>query len=326
MPWLKGGDNAATYPKIMQIAGFKGVDPDVIVNEAFGWLTRCMLQCAGHMTDYHVDVGTARMLGGRRTDALVALCKRAGVLWEVRLDKIKMFRVIDDPEFMHMRLRAEIEAERQRQRDNDDPALGVPVTLRDGDNCRYCGVLVQWRGRTSNRIRTLDHREGLDEPATADTLVVACLSCNSGRQLSPQWDDDHPLRPPPAVPLYGRWATKLLNENGHPEVQQNVGTRERPAPASGADPAPRQGVRPATTPGDDTAQPHAEVSSEVTSKSLPSPIETTSLGSGRDGTARVGSGQGGVGPGPGGAGPGRQVPSRRRRGRRGGRRRSRGEG
>lgn len=311
MPWLKSGDNAATYPKVMQIAGFRGVDPDTIVNEVFGWLTRCMLQGAGHTTDYLLDVGTAYMLGGRRTDVLVALCKRAKLLEEVKVDAIKQYKLIEDPEFMHMRLKAEIDAERQRQRDNSNPALTVPITLRDGDNCRYCGVLTQWRGRGSARTRTIDHREGLEQPATVESLVVACWSCNSARQLNPQWDDDHPLRPAPATPLFGQWAAKFLTENGYP-TEQNVGPRadERPAPAPGADPAPQR-VRPATAAGDDPARDASPVS-KSTSHSLPSPMESGSSGSGR------------VGPGLGSAASGAATtaasPDRaRRRGRRGGR-------
>lgn len=315
MPWLKSGDNAATYPKVMQIAGFRGVDPDSIVNEVFGWLTRCMLQGAGHTTDYLLDVGTAYMLGGPRTDALVALCKRARLLTEVRVGGIKTYRLIADPEFMHMRLKAEVDAERQRQQDNDDPALVVPVTLRDGDNCRYCGVFTQWMGRTSNRTRTLDHRNGLGVPATVATLVVACKRCNSARMLNPQWDADHPLRPVPDQPQWGWRAAEYLTENGYP-TQQNAGP-ERPAPAPGADPAP-DGVRPATAAGDDTAQP-AALAPEVTSKSLPRGIRMSSTGSGRDGPGVVGPG-----PGLGGAWSAAAPPPGRRRGRRGGRR-GRGE-
>ncbi|NCT90240.1 hypothetical protein GXB85_04635 [Cellulomonas sp. APG4] len=313
MPWLKSGDNAATYPKVMQIAGFRGVDPQTVVNEVFGWLARCMLQCAGHTTDYHLDVGTAYMLGGPRTDALVALCKRAGLLSEVKLDGIKAYKLIEDPEFMHMRLKAEIDAERQRQRDNSNPALTVPVTLRDGDNCRYCGVLTQWRGKTSARTRTLDHREGLGEPATVDTLVVACMRCNSSRQLNPQWDEDHPLRPAPATPLWGVWAADYLTKHGYPtEPNVDLEQQQRPAPAPGADPAPQR-VRPATAPGDDPAQRPAK----STSNSLPSPIRTSSLGSGRDGSGLGSDGSGGAGSG--------ARPSRRR-GRRGGRSRTTARG
>lgn len=315
MPWLKGGDNAATYPKVMQIAGFKDVDPDVVVNEVFGWLTRCMLQGAGHTTDYHLDVGTAYMLGGRRTDALVALCKKARLLTEVKLDGIRTFKLIEDPEFMHMRLKAEIDAERQRLRDLGNPALTVPVLQRDGDHCRYCGVLTQWRGKTSSRTRTLDHRHGLGEPATIDTLVVACMGCNSSRQIDPCWDDEHPLRPPPERPIFGRWAAEYLTEHGFPTLPNVTKPAGRPAPAPGADPAPLLGVRSATGPGDDTA-----AAAKSTSKSLPSPMETDSPGSGRVGHGS-GPGEGQGGSGQDRAGQDRGGGARRRRGRRGGRRR-----
>ena len=51
MPWARLGDNAATYPKLMQIAGYRGAD-DRAVNEVRGWLLACATQSAGHLTDY----------------------------------------------------------------------------------------------------------------------------------------------------------------------------------------------------------------------------------------------------------------------------------
>ena len=123
-------------------------------------------------------------------------------------------------EVAHMRLKAEIESERQRRRDNTDPALTVPVTLRDGDQCRYCGVLTKWRGRVSGRTRTLDHLldrvDGLGGTTSVDNVVVACVRCSSARQTIPRWDDDHPLRAVPSAPIYGRWAARFLTEYGYP--------------------------------------------------------------------------------------------------------------
>ena len=214
MPWARLGDNSATYPKLMMIAGFPGAD-ERAVNEVRGWLLACATQSAGHMTDYVIDFGTAALFGAGRTKKLIAWCVKAGLLTPTRVAGSAAWIIINDPEFIHIRTRAEVEWDRQRRSDLRNPGLTVPVRLRDGDNCRYCGVQVQWRGQKTNRSAELDHREP-GEPGTVETLVVACRSCNGSRQDNPQWDDDHPLRPPPAAPSYGATTARFLTENGYP--------------------------------------------------------------------------------------------------------------
>ena len=150
MPWLRGGDNAATYPALMQLQGRRDAD-DRTVNEVFGFLMRCAFQSAAHMTDYILDAGTAHMIGGARTTDLIKLCTAAKVLTPFKSDGLQFWTLIADPEFIHMRLRAEIEWERIQRNDTKKTALTVPVRRRDGDNCRWCGLLVMWRGQRSSR-------------------------------------------------------------------------------------------------------------------------------------------------------------------------------
>lgn len=336
MPWTRTGDNAATYPKLMAVMGQADAD-ERIVNEVAGWLFRCAFQSAAHMTDYVIDVGTAFMLGGTRTQTLVALATRAGLITPTTADGVQAFKIIEDPEFIHIRLRKEVEWERQQRKDTRDPRLKAPVMYRDGDNCRYCGVGVQWLGQRTNRSATLDHVQP-GEAGTVDTMVVACQGCNGARQDNPQWDADNPLRPAPgqpgaylAAPNYGRYAVKYLTQHGY-AVEQTYGSSERPATAPATDPAPRQGVRPSAA-ADAVAAPDApRVDEESAKESAPSTDEMTLTGSGRDGTGRVGTGQGGSGrdgTGTDGSRPRAGAPPRTRpqqtkkkprRGRRGGRR------
>ncbi len=348
MPWIRSGDNAATYPALMRTAGDRRAD-ERTVNEVAGFVFRCAFQSGAHMTDYVIDAGTAYMIGGARTDELLRLCVKSG-LFEATTDRgMRSWKLLEDPEFIHIRLRKEVEWERQQRNDTRDPALKVPVLRRDGDQCRWCGVVVQWRGRTTKRTGTLDHLEP-GQPGTPATMVVACKGCNSARQDNPQWQDDHPLRAAPAAPLYGPLTAEYLTDNGYPTeattgaqvAQQQAQTRRasadpapsgvRPAspssdavaratfaklqqlrtrPAS-ADPAP-SGVRPASPVSDASAQPATvppEVAQESGDKSPPGSDRTTPAGSGRDGS---GSGVGEVG-----LGEGSGVGERRgRRGRRG---------
>lgn len=310
MPWMRTGDNAATYPPLMSVMGAPGAD-ERLVNEVAGWLWRLGTQSAGHMTDYRVDVGTAHLFGGARTEFLLRVATRAGLLTKIKTDQGVAYLIVDDPEFMHIRLRKEIEWERQQRKDTRDPRLRAPVLRRDGDNCRWCGIGVMWRGQTSNRSGTLDHLTP-GQAGTVATMVVACKGCNGSRQDNPQWDDDHELIDPPTAPNYGATTAAYLTQHGYP-TEANYGAHRAPATAPGAGTAPTPGVRPATERG--AVSDHAAATRsprESAGDSSGSSVETTLPGSGRVGTGVASPGSGGA------REPGQ--PPRRRRGRRGGRR------
>jgi hypothetical protein len=341
MPWTRTGDNAATYPALMQLQGAPGAD-ERTVNEVFGFLMRCAFQSAAHMTDYVLDAGTTYMVGGARTAELIKLCVRADVLTPIKQNGLKAWRLIADPEFIHIRLRAEIEWERQQRKDTANPALTVPVRRRDGDNCRWCGVLVQWRGQRSTRTGTLDHQYP-GKPGTPDTMFVACLGCNSGRKDNIDlWADNHTMRPEPHTPNYGKWTAKLLTDNGYPTTP-NIHSDDAPALAAAADTAPPRPAAPSTTATALAAAPvsPAPVASDpqrpetwappspgvppgLVTESTPEVEETGLPGSGRDGSGTS------SGTSPGLAVPPPVVPApsptskpKRRRGSRGGRSRTR---
>lgn len=313
MPWVRFGDNAATYPKLLMIAGLPGADGRA-VNEVFGWLARLATQSGGHTTDYVIDIGTASLFGGSRTAKLIGWCCATGLLTPLGADEngLERWMLIDDPEFIHIRTKAELEWERQRAADNANLQLIVPVRLRDGDQCRYCGHLVQWMGRKSKRSAEYDHRSPGVPARTPDDLVVACRSCNGARQdNAADWDATHPLRPVPTAPRYGAVSALFLTNNGHP-TEANVepaatSTSSADTAAEQARPAAqRQAPEPPTTHGTTP-----ESAGKSTSKSGPGSGETGLSGSGRDGSGPVRPGQGQPGAGPGSG--------RRRRGRRGGR-------
>ena len=212
MAWLKAGDNAATYPAVMRLDADPSAE-DWTLNEAFGFLVRCALQSAGHMTDYRIDFGTAKLLGNGRHDELMTALERAGLVTSRGRGRAREWTILADPEFLHIRLRDEIEFERQRKRDASNPELTVPVRRRDGDSCRYCGLVVSWTDRKSDRAATYDHREP-GRPATYETYVVACKGCNSARKDDPAADEARPLLPPPPVPYYSPGTRKWLEGHG----------------------------------------------------------------------------------------------------------------
>jgi hypothetical protein len=209
-------------------------------------------QSAAHMTDYIVDAGTVAMVGGANVDQLVKFCVKVGLLTKIRQGAFTAYKLVDDPEFIHIRLASEVEWERQQRADTSDLRLSVPVRARDGDLCRYCGLMVQWRGRTSTRKGTLDHLVP-GEAATVATMVVACKGCNSElRDLAGQERDT--LTAPPSEPFYSPFTAAWLTKNGRPTApteapEQRPGNTPDPAlaPADDSDPAPAGPRAPAAT-------------------------------------------------------------------------------
>lgn len=217
MAWVRWGDGSAMHPLLLTVLEHPECD-DRLVNEVHGFVSRCAAQSGQHSTDYVVTRGTAiQVAGPTRIEILTAVCLFAGLFTEVLVADdgrtvIGYKLVDDDPEFLHLRLKKEIEWERQRKADASRPNLIVPVRLRDGDSCRWCGRIVDWNDRKSGRAGTYDHIKPGEE-ATFDTYVVCCKACNSSRG-----DGEHPqgvtaLLDPPAEPYFSRYTVKWLTEN-----------------------------------------------------------------------------------------------------------------
>jgi hypothetical protein len=294
VPWLRAGDTAATHPIVLRAA--VGGD-DRTVNEVFGFVVRCALQASAHMTDYFVDEGTAWMIGGQHTKRLAGAAAAAGYWTPVEKGGHPGWQLVDDDTFIHMRMRAEVEWDRQRGKDASNPQLVVPVRLRDGDVCRYCGRTVNWWDRKGTRGGTYDHREP-GKPATVDTYVVACRGCNSGRKDHDDADAQHPLLPAPERPYYTERSAAWLNSHGH-------------------DVTPGPPLAPGSIPPN--AAPRGPASSETSSTAQASPSPDLQIRADVEGRESGFAGSGRVGPGQVGSGADPPTSGRKRR-RRGGRR------
>jgi hypothetical protein len=188
---------------------------DRLVNEVMGFVNRCACQAGAHLTDYVVSRGTAIAVAGpTRVDAMLAACLAVGLMTETdNGDGRRAYKLADDDhEFLHLRLRAEVEFEQQRKRDNNNQSLIVPVRIRDGDACRWCGVVVDWVARRSARAATYDHLIP-GEPGTYDTYVVACNHCNSSRKNGDKPRGAGDLLAPPEQPYYSNHTIRWLTDN-----------------------------------------------------------------------------------------------------------------
>jgi len=170
----------------------------------------CATHSAGQGTDYVVSDGTVAAMA-RSSDwrLLARLAARAGY-WQRLADDTGWLLVDDAEHLFHIRLKAEVQWERDRKSDVANPKWTVPVRLRDGDGCRYCGNIVNWLDRHA-RGGTYDHRIPGQRAETIDDLVVACRTCNSRRADNP---NALPLLPPPRVPYYGAESVAFLAKAG----------------------------------------------------------------------------------------------------------------
>jgi hypothetical protein len=347
MPWLKVGDESSDYPKLMEVAGLEGADGRS-VNEVRGWLDACAAWSAKHLTDYVVDLGTALMYGHGNGPQVIDFAVAVNLVEWIQVDGVRKLRIVEDDDFINIRLKADVEHDRQQNNETRDHNLKGPVLLRDGDNCRWCGKGVHWPGRPTKYKGTLDHlHPGSTEEATPDTLVVSCMSCNSSRQADDtgSWDSWHKLLPVPDHPHYGTWSTKYLTDRGLLPAEAS----ERTTPA-GPTNAPDTPQRDALAGGDGDPGGAVPVESRGASAGIPaevdpgtpdqgasagssaggpgvadsgrvgieSPVRASANGDlpGREGTGRVRSGRdgsGGGGSGPQASPPGRKRKKKRRR-------------
>lgn len=309
MPWLRIGDNAATYHALMNIAVLPDAD-DRLLNEVFGWLVRCASSSAGHLTDYIVEAGIALNLAGSREryDTLVAAASRVGLIEILPDESVPAYRIVEDSDFIHMRTKAAVKHERQRQKDRRTPELTSRVRARDGDCCRYCGVVVNWHDRVGARRGTYDH--GVPgQAATVETYFVCCGSCNESMSDGPRFA----RLDAPALPYYTTETLQLLEKHG---LKPPAGTYVTEPPAQPARPGPTHTSDPSNGDPDGTWR-----ATQVR------PDREGDVWSGRDGSGRDGPGRagpGGAGPARVGAGAARPAGPRRRarrgRGSRGGNR------
>ena len=313
MSWLKSSDASHSHPAVFQALEHDRAD-DRTVNELFGCMSRCAAYVAAFEGDYVIRMGPFKQIAGMsRWELLADQAVSAGYASRVELeDGTEALRLVEDEELFHMIPRSARDWANQRNRDARNIALTAPVRLRDGDGCRWCGVIVNWRDRKSARGGTYDHLIP-GKAGTVETLVVACKTCNSARQDDiASWEKE--LLPIPSKPYYTAQSAAWLAAHGE-HVEANDGARktrprasakdngtrtaahsqETPAPAvepSEQRPAPAPEPTASQAPGDDPADPgRSDQMSAIADLDL----------SGRDGAGRAGPGRAG----PGRAGPGR---------------------
>lgn len=264
MSFLRVGDTFAYDPRTLHPLEDPEAD-ERTVDEVAGFSVRLASQSGAHEleeTDIRVTRAMARSLAGsnERLDHLMRYLVAARV-WE---PDGTGWKLVNDPNYLHLLPQEEIDRARIRGADARNPRLWALALLRDGDNCRACGRRVQWSDRKSVTGGTWQHVNIENQPTQPDEFVVYCYGCQN--------DPMAQLQAPPAEPYYsartkdrikkllGRWPTKAeIAEyvNGQRTLPGNATAKKRAgkgsAAATGLRPDPERvsgGLRPG---GEDAA-------------------------------------------------------------------------
>ena len=159
-----------------------------------------------------------------------------------------------------------------------DDTLRSLICQRDRNQCRYCGVRVNWRARRGAESGTYDHVDP-DGENTLENVVVACRQCNGRKGERTPDEAGMPLLPVPGayVPDLAVSGPDLAGDKPGPE------TGQEPADPGSAGHRPSRAPRTRGGTGQNRAEPE--------------------LGRDLAGSGRNDTGDGPEGAGPGGAGP-----------------------
>lgn len=177
MTWAKMDDRYDDNPKVRRAWRLSGV--------AVALHVHAITYSARHQTDGLVPIDwieerfdIAKLKPREREKALATLVE------------CKLFDVVDDThyavhDFLDYNPSKEL-VEREREWDRRrkelfrDPDLVEAIRARDGDRCRYCGTLVNWKDRRGRTGGTYDHVTPRG-PNSLDNVVVACRYCNMAK-------------------------------------------------------------------------------------------------------------------------------------------------
>lgn len=189
MPWGRIDDTFYDHPKLERLGKHRLA--------AIGLHALALSWCNRWLTDGVIPASRVRWFGGTtgQTSALV----EAG-MWETAEGG---FRIHDFLEYNQSKaaVLADREIARRRSAMNANPALAKTIRERDGDECRYCGRLVNWRNRRGDDGGTYDHIVPIVAGGSdaAENLVVCCRACNIRKGPRTPDQAGMAIRPAPVV-------------------------------------------------------------------------------------------------------------------------------
>lgn len=211
MTWIRLGDTFNQAPEVLAGLELERASQDpyfaLIIK---GAITSLYSWSAQYSTDYKVTRGAMLALFGYSiADEIIDYLTKIGVIVGVQDGQ---YVLLEREDFFHLIKTTDKAKKTKHRADLNRGSLMVPVLLRDGDHCRYCGEQVIWKDTKSERGGTIDHRDGWEADATPDNVVVACRACNGARKDSPDADKLTPLLDAPERPAYGDYIMDKLKK------------------------------------------------------------------------------------------------------------------
>ncbi|WP_237223548.1 HNH endonuclease [Rothia nasimurium] len=243
---MKWSDTSSDHPSFARLYNLPYWTP-ALRRELTGFLFHCASHSAQHFTDYFIEEGVVKREGGLEPDSekvfeqnwerLADAALKVGFFTGVYKNEEGQtaYKLIEDSnDFVHIIRKDEAEWNKGRDRDLNDPILRGKVRLRDGDQCRWCGLVVNFDARNTGRAGTYDHVNSM-VVANGDPskMVVSCRGCNQTRGNGKHWDK--PLRPAPVNPYYSESTVETLKKWGfhvNPTTPPIFDEEVEPAPSS----------------------------------------------------------------------------------------------
>jgi hypothetical protein len=176
MAWIESHQQLGRHPKMVRLAArVRACRPQVIGHLHYLWW-------------WAVDFAPSGDLSAFAADEIAAASEWNGDanLWLAALKEIGW---IDDTGHLHdwfdyagkliERREKDCGRKRDMRRAYEDGSIEA-VRSRDGSNCRYCGIEVDWVDRKTSKGGTYDHVDPTG-PSTVENLVVSCRGCNSAK-------------------------------------------------------------------------------------------------------------------------------------------------
>lgn len=212
MAWMKWSDTSAEHPNFARLYDLEYFTPG-LKRELVGFIFECAAHSALHFTDYLIEEGVVKRAGGMESDPagyfasnwekMLDACQRTGFFTATYKKGGRLaYKMLEDADgFVHLIRKDEADWNKGREKDLNDTQLKGKVRLRDGDQCRWCGVIVNFDARTGGRAGTYDHANSQvvanGDPAK---MYVSCRTCNQKRGDGKNWNIK--LRPAPVNPYY----------------------------------------------------------------------------------------------------------------------------
>lgn len=179
MAWIESHQSLANHPKTRKLARLLGVSRVTAIGHLHMlWWWAMEYAEDGDLSRFDaIDMAVACDWDGDETVLLEALTQAGFVDPDHRLHDWDDYagRLLEQ-----RRLHAD-RARRNKGLYNDNELIRI-VRSRDGDNCRYCGRIVNWKDRRGAEGGTYDHVDPDAKPENVpENIVVACRACNSGK-------------------------------------------------------------------------------------------------------------------------------------------------